>query len=239
MFTLLQHKKSIVVVAQIMFAVVLSGCASVAPPSRQVFATTEVRQLPELNRVTKAEIGESIISKEYVSRVRGISVTATVSESVNPPGTTSVRAGDFELYSSGSEGNYYQGNSDYSMLGQTVPASERAGVFVPNDKSKQAVIYHFAMGYRYGIKPVTYVTKEIVRFTPESFRRELVYSGISQNTVTFVYREFKDNLARPAFTQELKYDLLQGRVVGYKGARFEIIEAGNTNVTYKVLNLLE
>jgi hypothetical protein len=54
-----------------------------------------------------------------------------------------------------------------------------------------------------------------------------------------VYREFKDNLARPAFTQELKYDLGQSRVIGYKGARFEVLDAGNTAITYKVLSLLQ
>jgi hypothetical protein len=177
--------------------------------------------------------------KEYVSRIRGISVAAAVAEAVNPPGTTTILPGEFELIATRPEGDYYQGTATYSMLGQAVPASERAGVFVPSDKTKPAVIYHFALGYHYGTKPVSYTSKEIVRFTPESFRRELVYSGVSQNTVTVVYREFKDNLARPAFTQELKYDLAQSRVIGYKGARFEVLDAGNTAITYKVLSLLQ
>ncbi|MFZ6767669.1 hypothetical protein ACO0LM_11360 [Undibacterium sp. Di26W] len=237
MFTGLLQKRN--VVAPLMIAAFLSGCATVAPPVRQVRATIEARHSPELNVVGKAEIGESIISKEYISRIRGISLAEAVSESVNPPGTTRVMAGDFELHSTGQDGDYYQGNADYSMLGQSVPSSDRAGVFVPKDKNRPAVIYHFALSYHYGVKPVAYIPKEIVHFTPESFRREIVYSGVSQNTVTFIYREFKDNLARPAFTQELKYDLSQGRVVGYKGARFEIVEAGNTSVTYKVLSLLE
>jgi hypothetical protein len=62
---------------------------------------------------------------------------------------------------------------------------------------------------------------------------------VSQNTLTLVYREFKDNLARPAFTQELKYDLSQNRIIGYKGARFEVVDAGNTMITYKVLSPLQ
>ena len=62
---------------------------------------------------------------------------------------------------------------------------------------------------------------------------------MSQNTVTLVYREFKDSFARPAFTQELKYDLSQDRVIGYKGARFEVVNAGNTEITYKVISPLQ
>ncbi|WP_348694699.1 hypothetical protein [Duganella fentianensis] len=237
MFVRFQQKSN--VFASLMLVATLSGCAAVAPPARQAHATIAVRHSPELNRVGTVEIGESIISKEYISRIRGISVASAVTESVNPPGTTRIMAGEFELHSSSPEGEYFQGNADYSMLGQSVPVGERAGVFVPHDKNRPAVIYHFANGYKYGVTPITYAPKEIIHFTPESFRRELVYSGISQNTVTFVYREFKDALARPAFSQELKYDLTQGRIVGYKGARFEILEAGNTSVTYKVLSLLE
>lgn len=224
----------------ILAGVVLSGCATpVAPPTRDIFPKTEATYSPTLEQISTAEIGDSIISKEYVSRGRGISVTAAVAEDVNPPGTTSVLPGDFELIASRADGEYYQGRSTYSMLGTSVPLNDRAGVFIPADKKSPAVIYHYALAYRYGTRPVSYVTKDIVRFTSESFRRELVYSGVSQNTVTLVYREFKDNLARPAFTQELKYDLAQSHVVGYKGARFEIVSAGNTKITYKVLKQLD
>ena len=46
-------------------------------------------------------------------------------------------------------------------------------------------------------------------------------------------------MARPAFSQELKYDISQGKEIGYKSARFEIIKATNTELTYKVLKPLE
>lgn len=71
------------------------------------------------------------------------------------------------------------------------------------------------------------------------FRRELIYSGISQGTVTITYKEFKDDLARPAFSQELRYDLNQSREVGFRGARFEILEATNSMIRYRVLKPLD
>lgn len=72
-----------------------------------------------------------------------------------------------------------------------------------------------------------------------SFRKELVYTGISQTVVNILYREFKDDMARPAFSQDLKYDLSESKVVGYRGARFEIIKATNQGLTYKTLKQLD
>ena len=220
--------------------VALAGCATPAPfPLRNAFPTMETRHIPELGATGKAEVGAAMVSTESVLRVRGISIAKTVSEIVNPPGVTEVVRGDLELFATSSEGDYYQGRSTYSVPGTSIPVSERSGVFVPDDKSRPAVIYHFVQGYRYGTKPVAYVPKEIIKITSESFRRELVYSGVSQNTITVVYREFKNSFARPAFTQELKYDLSQDRVIGYQGARFEVLNAGNTEITYKVISLLQ
>jgi hypothetical protein len=219
--------------------VVLAGCASRVPvPLGNAFPTMETRHIPELGATGKAEVGDAMVSTESVLRVRGISIAETVSETVNPPGVTEVVRGDYELFATSLEGNYYQGRSTYSVPGKSISVSERSGVFVPDDKSRSAVIYHFVQRYRYGTKPVAYVPKEIIKITSESFRRELVYSGVSQNTITVIYREFKDSFARPAFTQELKYDLSEHRVIGYQGARFEVLDAGNTGITYKVISLL-
>ena len=46
-------------------------------------------------------------------------------------------------------------------------------------------------------------------------------------------------MARPAFSQELKYDLGEGQVIGFKGARFEVVKATNLGITYRVLRHLD
>ena len=68
-----------------------------------------------------------------------------------------------------------------------------------------------------------------------SWRRELVYTGASKGTVNLLYREFSGDLARPAFSQSLTYDLSQGGEIGYRGARLLVISATNTEVRFKVL----
>lgn len=70
----------------------------------------------------------------------------------------------------------------------------------------------------------------------DNFKRELLYNGKSGTTIRLSYREFVRDLARPAFTQDLSYDIGTDRIIGFKGARFEVIDASNTAIHYKVLS---
>lgn len=69
----------------------------------------------------------------------------------------------------------------------------------------------------------------------DSIKRQLLYDGKSGTTLHLSYREFYGDMARPAFTQEVSYDLAQDTVIGFKGARFEVMEANNTGIRYRVL----
>jgi hypothetical protein len=51
----------------------------------------------------------------------------------------------------------------------------------------------------------------------------------------YLYREYARDTARPAFSQEVEYDLSEGNVIGFKGARVEVLEATNFFTRYKVL----
>ncbi|MDN5644392.1 MAG: hypothetical protein L0G67_03415 [Acinetobacter sp.] len=68
-----------------------------------------------------------------------------------------------------------------------------------------------------------------------SFQQTLIYSGKVGNKINIGYREFSSNLARPAFNNDVEYDLNESRVIGYKGALLEVIDANNQSIQYKVL----
>jgi hypothetical protein len=89
--------------------------------------------------------------------------------------------------------------------------------------------------------PPLQIKLESVERPPKAaaFQRELIYYGVAQSTVSVLYREFMNDLVRPAFTQDLKYDSANGSIVGYKGARFEILSADNTSITYRVVTPLQ
>jgi hypothetical protein len=69
----------------------------------------------------------------------------------------------------------------------------------------------------------------------DSFQQTLIYSGKVGNKINIGYREFSNNLARPAFNNDVEYDLGSSNVIGYKGARLEIIEATNEYIKYRII----
>jgi len=77
-----------------------------------------------------------------------------------------------------------------------------------------------------------YTIKKIARSHAESYQRQIIYTGKSGNTIYLMYREFKNDMARPAFTQNLTFDLSDSKVVGVMGARLKVMKATNTNIEY-------
>lgn len=88
------------------------------------------------------------------------------------------------------------------------------------------------------IDPVPYrVTDSTIK---DGFKYELMYQGIDANTLRISYREYSDNLARPAFQQDLTYTLAEGDTpVSFKGVRLTIHSASNNEVVYTVTSGFE
>ena len=95
-----------------------------------------------------------------------------------------------------------------------------------------------------GTVPVqgNWITEQIFEFSDissrskNSFKSQIIYSGITGNTLRAVYREYAEDYARPAFSQELQYNLDESKIISYKSIQIEIIEATNSYVKYKVID---
>ena len=70
----------------------------------------------------------------------------------------------------------------------------------------------------------------------DCFKQEFIYNGKTGSSLKFIYREYVNDMARPAFNQELQYDLNESNIVGFKGLRIEIVNATNTKIEYKILS---
>lgn len=64
-------------------------------------------------------------------------------------------------------------------------------------------------------------------------RRELIYHGRTEGKVRFLYRETTGEGADQ--TQTIDYDLDDSAVIGFRGARLEVLEADNTRLRYRLL----
>jgi hypothetical protein len=95
-----------------------------------------------------------------------------------------------------------------------------------------------------GISPVQgswpkeqlFVRSDIPSRGEQSFKAQLIYSGLSGNTLKASYREFSDDYARPAFSQELQYNLDESTTIAYKSIRIIVLKATNSLIDFKVLS---
>jgi hypothetical protein len=154
-----------------------------------------------------------------------------------------VEAGPMWLATPTPHGTYYyqSGHVRLRTFGSEQPRIS-GGVFVPSDASKPASLFWEDLGSRTEVKASS--APQLEKKALESiakepfFTSELVYSGVSQGTVSILYREYKADFARPAFSQELKYDLKDGNEIGFRGARIKILKADNVSIKYVVTNPL-
>ncbi|BCO30733.1 hypothetical protein TspCOW1_08360 [Thiohalobacter sp. COW1] len=70
----------------------------------------------------------------------------------------------------------------------------------------------------------------------DNFIQELIYNGRVGNNLKFIYREFSNDTIRPAFSQDVQYDLNESNIIGFKGLRLKVINATNTEIEYILLN---
>lgn len=89
--------------------------------------------------------------------------------------------------------------------------------------------------------PIAYTQEPTMAAAGGGFRYELLYQGISGNVVQLLYREFLDDLVRPAFQQDLSYTMETNgpTEVSFRGTRIRIYSADNNTITYEVLSGLE
>lgn len=67
-----------------------------------------------------------------------------------------------------------------------------------------------------------------------SLTRELVYNGRVNNYIKIIYRELSNNIMRPAFQQDLQYDLNESEEVAFKEVQMKVIGANNKEISYRV-----
>jgi hypothetical protein len=224
----------------IFFLACVGGCANSPSLSQREFIT-----IPPLGQEAEAEVGQTIISTALLTRTPVIRVTQEISEpeATIPAGEypLSTKEGGRELYEVYPEKNY----GSYGLVGLAIAAASKESTgakgIVSLSRSPNDLRVYAANGSLVGASNIAI---KIVRANRESseagsFKRELIYTGVTGSTINLLYREFLNDLARPAFSQELKYDLAQGSTIGYKGARFQIIKATNTSITYKAISAIE
>jgi len=208
----------------------LSACAS----KMAILPDLKVIDIPALNAIHEAELGDTIVSKGKVYNYDAIELSneihagdGFIMEKITIPPQILIAKLKNKKWT------YYFGENVICYDFLTGSKIKRGGLKVSNER---VLIFGFAsyIGYKPKPQPIIKYIKSKALNKP-SYSQELIYNGRSGNNVKFLYRELLDQMMRTPFNQEIQYDLEESKTVGFKGVRIEIIEATNTYLKYRVL----
>lgn len=252
------YKRSILLLIGVATLASLAGCAGsrggpLQPhPPVKVDAERFVTILhPSLGVAAGVEVGGVMLSKRYVRSSAVIQTSSPVSHVASHNGidiSLRLPPGHLVRYGENAEGVYYIADNfsaSITVMGSVQPLKTQGGLIIKNDTSETKKVFRKPESIDHAFisehsEPINVVSRPDREFPhKENYARELIYTGVSKNVISVIYREFSNDLIRPAFSQELKYDLGEGSVIGFRGARFEVIGASNTELKYKVIRNLD
>lgn len=248
------NRTNFVVILAAAATVLLAGCAP--PAVRGSFlesAPTKRALLQQLGKSQTKEIGESIYEQgtKITKTTKTAKTLANVTSSLDlghslniPSGTT----GPLLTRSAGGEPALCFFTSG---VGQVVTKASSLGgqqtvaclVDTDNDGSFDHSMFSTREKYFELSNKVPYsteVSKEEEIEDKGAFRVDFLYQGLAKGVLKFSYREFTSGLARPAFSQDLTYDMeADGTAsIGFKGMRIKVEKATNQNITYTVEKMM-
>jgi hypothetical protein len=218
-------------------SLLLAGCATVQVLDRPVM-TEKVGQSPQIGSQATAPVGGTVFSQfRYWSRV-GYRLDAPVNSSFML-GRVAAAQGEPLIQA--------------AIDGKDVLCTERRTYFDPVVGPHRSTCFIVASGsgsftrmtVAPGVvwverdlpSPVAYSQSEQIFPRSEAFKYELLYQGISGKTIRLSYREFINDMARPAYFQDVSYDISVLPVtLTFKTVKLEVFSADNNALTYRVLS---
>ncbi len=220
--------RNLIMSAMAVTTVLLAGCAS---PKYNYVAKTEHFSIPPVDEVSMVGIGDQMLSQG----------TKTESDIVELPTKQEVSiykmpAGEFSKIGEDDQYFYFSGINHQQVLIRAgvleTPAFD-ASLRIDRATGEFCVLRSLDTP---GCGSVNYVLKKVSNNSASGFQQTLIYSGRIGDQLKISYREFSDNMARAAFSNEVYYDLGESNIIGYQGAKIEVLEATNTAIKYKVLS---
>lgn len=215
----------------------LSACATTAPLVPKV--STKVGESPRLNEVVEKSVGEAIYETYNYQEFEGVKLTDPADADVLaarwslPPGEP------LQAYLDGAEKIYCSREPALVVMGKMMSRVCLGDL----DDNQRFDSWKAPQGPPARQKwnklrnELGFTAGGSMTATMGGFRYELLYQGISGSVVSLLYREYIDDLVRPAFQQDLSYTLApEGATeVSFRGTRLRILSADNNRIRYQLL----
>ncbi len=202
----------------------LGSCRSNPPLVAPAPVAVQSFSFPSIGVISTSDIGDELLNQET-----GVSTGAIAIPYDQPIGSFTIRKGHYAI--SGQNREYIK-FSRVQMRNENASQDRLGDLFLfLKDASTKTVCVS-----RKICAELEYSTDKITNVSPNYKQYTLIYIGKVENKITLGYREFIGDTARPAFSNDVTYDLSKSNVLGYKGARIEVLDATNTGISYKVLS---
>jgi hypothetical protein len=213
----------------LLLALSMGACATPAYNYQPV--TREISE-PPLNVVTVAAVGDSMVRQGRFIEHDGIRLSEKLSVGVLAPYTFS--PGDYLKTGENQSGAYYlpsKGAGSGEVNASPLADPFQAIMLRPDGQiCGVSTLNGFSCTDARGVEKV-----KLQVVATNAFQQTLIYSGKVGNKINIGYREFSADYARPAFNNDVEYDLSESMTIGYKGALIEVLEASNQSIRYRVL----
>jgi len=222
-------------------SILLIGCANRvdAPYEPRPKSTTEWRILPAAGEINTVKVGETMYrgmyrtslqhltaSTEKVARGTGESLALYVPAHTSGPLLKTPDKGLNSLCVPGAFKN--------TSFAGDVCLVDQAGSGVFDTATQMGYDRTFTLN-----NPIPYKVETVVKTTDgmPAVQNAVLYQGTSKGAIHISFREFSNDLARPAFTQDIAYDLSKDgtAVIGFKGLTINVVKATPTDITYTIV----
>lgn len=218
-------------------ATLLAGCAT---STRPVASRIETIDRPGANEIATANLGDSLLTRGVVFWRQAIRTSGPAQINIGIGNTVVTPPGVYVLRAEDDKNRYFFGGPPVQS---GIVGFEWTGGGVCVSKTTGTISGLFQLQ---GMCPSNnLIAPSYENLTvPDAavsdiWRKELIYNGRSGDTIRVIYREYSGDLARPAFTQELQYDLSQQMEIGFREVRLQVESATNTSIRYRVLQTFD
>lgn len=230
----------IVSITQAMSAV--AAPPRIGPPVERIDQSTSYFLRPAVGDVSTAEVGESLYKEgiRTVSKRFNAILKSDVTSKMDNGYTLSLKAGSggqmlmrsdthapllcFVMQPTGLIGLF----GDSNVLGCLVDVDKNQ-IF----ESSMFGMYDMAFALS-SPAPYDVAVTETAAESPDDFHVDVLYQGTSKGEVKISYREYSKGIARPAFTQDVSYELQPDGTasIGFKGMRIKVLKATGQDIRY-------
>lgn len=221
----------------LMVLVMLGGCATVKVTELSS-VESKVGSFPKIGEQATTPVGSIIYSQfKYWSKV-GYRLKGDFSVNVGL-GKVRVSGGDFVIRAEVE--NQPAFCSEKLAYIDPLSGPFKTACFIDKDGSGTFAKMKVAPGvvwFEYEVAPpLAYEKSELIIPRADSFKYELLYQGTSKGSLKLSYREYMNDFARPAFFQDVTYDIeSMPATVTFRTVRLEILSANNNQLVYRVLS---